>query len=204
VSREFDLDPLGRPLGVSAQDWVESYTYDPIGNQTSAAWPAEAGRAEALGERKYSGTRLLTAGDVRYEYDAAGRTVLRQRKRLSRKPDSWRYEWDALDRLVSALRDAGIPEGAEPIEVDEWVKARGPEWAGSKQIVDENNQPIHYTEETYEHPNGNDLVVFQDNWFGHQNPGEPGYQPPHVHVRPIKDTRNGQVPGAQEHYNYDR
>ncbi|MCH6159953.1 RHS repeat protein [Streptomyces sp. M600PL45_2] len=38
VSREFDLDPLGRPLGVSAQDWAESYTYDPIGNQTSASW----------------------------------------------------------------------------------------------------------------------------------------------------------------------
>ncbi|NLU66988.1 DUF6531 domain-containing protein [Streptomyces sp. HNM0574] len=411
VSREFELDPLGRPLGVSAQDWAESYTYDPIGNQTWAAWPAEAGRSEALGDREYSGTRLFVAGDVHYEYDAAGRTVLRRRKRLSRKPDTWHYEWDALDRLVActtpdgtrwvytydalgrrttkqrlggdgetpveavyftwdgtrlaeehatatgvtttwehdghiplaqyerkhlteeevdsrffaiatdlagtptelfsetgeiswqaratvwgttgwnrdataytplrhpgqyadpetglhhnlyrhydpdaarynspdplglspapnpaawvinpwswldplglescedeipkagrtyeeakadALRDAGIPEGAEPIDVDEWVSARGPEYAGAKQLLNDDGSPIFYTEETYEHPNGNDMVVFQDHWFGHQKPGEDGYQPPHVHVRPFEDTRNGQIPGCEEHYYYDR
>ncbi|WP_443732560.1 HNH/endonuclease VII fold putative polymorphic toxin [Streptomyces marispadix] len=105
---------------------------------------------------------------------------------------------------AEALRDAGIPEGAEPIDVDEWVSARGPEYAGSKQLLNDDGSPIFYTEETYEHPNGNDMVVFQDHWFGHQKPGEDGYQPPHVHVRPFEDTRNGQIPGAQEHYYYDR
>ncbi|MFF4805222.1 HNH/endonuclease VII fold putative polymorphic toxin [Streptomyces sp. NPDC001351] len=70
--------------------------------------------------------------------------------------------------------------------------------------MDENNQPIYYTEEIYEHPNGEDLIVFQDHHFGHQEPGTPGHQPAHVHVRPMDDTRNGQVPGAEEHYYYDR
>jgi hypothetical protein len=102
------------------------------------------------------------------------------------------------------LRDAGIPEGAIPIEVNDYVPATTPEWQGSKQLLDENHQPIYYREETYEHPNGQDLIVFQDHWFGHQKPGEPGYQPSHVHVRPFEDTRNGQIPGAEEHYYYDR
>nr|WP_276607247.1 HNH/endonuclease VII fold putative polymorphic toxin [Streptomyces sp. A1277] len=63
--------------------------------------------------------------------------------------------------------------------------------------MDENHQPIYYREEVYEHPNGNDLIVYQDHWFGHQKPGGPGYQPAHVRVRPFENTRNGQVPGAR-------
>ncbi|MFD7687851.1 DUF6531 domain-containing protein [Streptomyces sp. NPDC059781] len=103
---------------------------------------------------------------------------------------------------ADALRDAGIPEGAVPLEVNNYVSARGPEWQGSPQLM-KDNQPIYYTEEVYEHPNGEDLVVFQDHWFGHQKPGDPGYQPAHVHVRPFEDTRNGQIPGCEEHYYYD-
>ncbi|MFI5685743.1 HNH/endonuclease VII fold putative polymorphic toxin [Streptomyces sp. NPDC051636] len=76
--------------------------------------------------------------------------------------------------------------------------------AGVPTVDDRYHQPIFYTEEVYEHPNGEDLVVFQDHWFGHQKPGEPGYQPAHVHVRPFEDTRNGQIPGCEEHYYYDR
>ncbi|CAG6397862.1 HNH/endonuclease VII fold putative polymorphic toxin [Actinacidiphila cocklensis] len=48
-----------------------------------------------------------------------------------------------------------------------------------------------------------DLITFQDHWTGHRSPGEPGYQRPHVHVRPFDDPRNGQLPGAEEHYYYD-
>ncbi|MGP3775624.1 HNH/endonuclease VII fold putative polymorphic toxin [Streptomyces sp. SDT5-1] len=33
---------------------------------------------------------------------------------------------------------------------------------------------------------------------------ERGHDHAHVHVRPIDDTRNGQIPGAEEHYYYDR
>ncbi|MBN3931771.1 type IV secretion protein Rhs [Streptomyces verrucosisporus] len=408
--RAFNLDPAGRVTAVTAADWSETYAYDAAGNQTSASWPAGHAAADATGKRAYTGTRLTRAGRFRYEYDAAGRTVLRQRVRLSKKPDTWRYEWDAEDRLTTvttpdgtrwrylydplgrriakqrlapdgstvteqvdftwdgpvlveqtttspdlphpvaltwdhdgltplaqterlldpgdqseidrrffaivtdlvgaptelvdetgtvawhtratlwgtttwnrdattytplrfpgqyhdpetglhynyfryydpataryttpdplglapspnpatyvhnphtwtdplglapdyprrslegakaqALRDAGIPEGAEPIEVNDWVPATGPDWQGGKQLLDDNHQPIFYREEYYETPSG-DLIVYQDHWFGHQKPGEPGYQPPHVHVRPFDDPRNGQLPGCEEHYYYD-
>ncbi|SFY50421.1 DUF6531 domain-containing protein [Streptomyces sp. F-1] len=417
--RRFDLDATGRVTAVHAAGWTERYAYDEAGNQTEANWPSAHPGAEATGPRAYQGTRILRAGNVRYEHDALGRITLRQKTRLSRKPDTWRYEWDTEDRLVSvttpdgtrwrytydplgrrtaklrladdgetaleevtftwdgttlceqtttapslphpvtltwdhqglrplsqteritsadtpqeeidsrffaivtdlvgtpnelideqghiawrtrstlwgttawstnsttytplrfpgqyydpetglhynyfrhydpetgryftldplgiapapnpatyvrnpytwadplglapdvcpkvgpfgrdlagakakALSDAGIPEGAAPLEVNEFVPATTPEWQGSKQLMGDDHKPIYYTEEVYEHPNGRDLVVFQDHWFGHQKPGEPGYQPSHVHVRPFEDTRNGQIPGCEEHYYYDR
>lgn len=39
-------------------------------------------------------------GRVRYEHDAQGRVVLRQPARLSAGPATWRYHWDADDRLI--------------------------------------------------------------------------------------------------------
>jgi RHS repeat-associated protein len=107
LSQQIRLDRAGRPLTVTADGWIESYAYDQEGNQTSANWPEKAGRAEARGERTYTGTRIQTAGATRYEYDAAGRMVLRQKRRLSRKPDTWRYEWDAEDRLISCVTPDG-------------------------------------------------------------------------------------------------
>ena len=107
AARHFGLDAAGRPLTVTAEGWTETYAYDTAGNQTAAHWPDAAPHPEARGPRTYDGTRLLEAGRVRYAYDAAGRTVLRQRTRLSRKPETWRYEWDAEDRLVSATTPDG-------------------------------------------------------------------------------------------------
>ncbi|MER6687528.1 polymorphic toxin type 28 domain-containing protein, partial [Streptomyces olivaceoviridis] len=57
--------------------------------------------------RAYTGTRITRAGNVRYEHDALGRITLRQKTRLSRKPDTWRYEWDAEDRLTSVVTPDG-------------------------------------------------------------------------------------------------
>ena len=98
--RALELDSAGRVTTVQAADWSERYAYDPAGNLTDADWPASGATSAALGTRTYTGTELTTAGRVRYEYDAAGRTVLRQVTRLSRKPDTWRYTWDAEDRLT--------------------------------------------------------------------------------------------------------
>ncbi|MGD6745398.1 DUF6531 domain-containing protein [Streptomyces sp. BH106] len=107
ASRRMELDRAGRPLSVTAEGWTESYAYDRAGNQTEAAWPDEAPRTEARGSRAYADTRLLSAGGVRYEYDDAGRMVLRQKRRLSKKPGTWRYEWDAEDHLVSCVTPDG-------------------------------------------------------------------------------------------------
>ncbi|MFI7340177.1 putative T7SS-secreted protein [Streptomyces sp. NPDC050085] len=106
-SRRFDVDRVGRVTAVHAGNWTETYAYDPAGNVTDASWPTEHPGREAIGSRTYVGTRITHAGNVRYEHDQLGRITLRQKPRPSRKPDTWRYQWDAEDRLAEVL----TPEG---------------------------------------------------------------------------------------------
>ncbi|MFD3331053.1 putative T7SS-secreted protein [Streptomyces sp. NPDC058700] len=105
--RRFDLDAAGRVTAVHASDWTERYAYDEAGNQTDASWPSTHPAHSATGARAYEGTRITRAGAVRYEHDDQGRIVLRRKTRLSRKPDTWRYEWDAEDRLTSVTTPDG-------------------------------------------------------------------------------------------------
>ncbi|MER6561661.1 putative T7SS-secreted protein [Streptomyces sp. NPDC001027] len=106
-ARAFDLDQAGRVTAVHAQGWTERYAYDDAGNQTSASWPSRHPGSEATGPRAYTGTRVTRAGDVRFEHDALGRVVLRQKTRLSRKPDTWRYTWDTENRLTRVTTPDG-------------------------------------------------------------------------------------------------
>ncbi|WP_411091195.1 DUF6531 domain-containing protein [Streptomyces sp. 049-1] len=105
--RTFDVDAAGRVTAVSAPGWTEAYAYDETGNQTWASWPEGQSVPEGRGERELLGHRVSRAGSVRYEYDAAGRVTVRRRTRLSRKPDVWRYTWDAEDRLTSVITPDG-------------------------------------------------------------------------------------------------
>ncbi|GFM99381.1 putative T7SS-secreted protein [Streptomyces fulvorobeus] len=107
-TRHFELDTVGRVTAVTGTHWTETYAYDQAGNQTQAAWPVDHPGHEATGERTYTGTRLSRAGRVRYEHDAQGRIVLRQKTHLSRAPETWHYTWDSEDRLTSVT----TPEGA--------------------------------------------------------------------------------------------
>jgi RHS repeat-associated protein len=106
-ARSFGLDAAGRVTSVDGEQWGEQYAYDEAGNLTEADWPDRHPGQEATGARAYSGTRIRHAGGVRYEYDAQGRTILRQKTRLSRKPDTWRYTWDAEDHLTSVVTPDG-------------------------------------------------------------------------------------------------
>ncbi|WP_078587929.1 DUF6531 domain-containing protein [Streptomyces mobaraensis] len=106
--RTFTLDASGRVAAVDAAGWQERYAYDELGNQTYAAWPDTHPSAAARGQRAYSGTRINRAGRVRYEHDREGRVVIRQKIRLSRKPDTWKYTWDAEDRLIGVVTPDGI------------------------------------------------------------------------------------------------
>ncbi|MFE2493920.1 putative T7SS-secreted protein [Streptomyces scopuliridis] len=103
----FDLDTVGRVTTVTAAGWEETYAYDGAGNQTSASWPTSHPGHEAAGPRAYTGTVITRAGGVRYEHDALGRITLRRKTRLSRKPDTWRYAWDAEDHLVAVTTPDG-------------------------------------------------------------------------------------------------
>jgi RHS repeat-associated protein len=104
-NRSFDLDDAGRVTGVRGAGWSERYAYDGAGNVVDAAW--QAAEPDAQGPRTYQGTRLQTAGSLTYRYDAQGRVVMRQRKRLSRKPDTWHFSYNAEDRLTGAVTPDG-------------------------------------------------------------------------------------------------
>jgi RHS repeat-associated protein len=105
--RRLTVNSMGRITAVSGPDWDERYSYDPAGNITIAAWPAPPGPAGSWagtatqGPRQYIGTLITGAGDIRYQHDACGRIIVRQRVRDSRKPDTWHYRWDADDRLTA-------------------------------------------------------------------------------------------------------
>ncbi|MEU8353411.1 RHS repeat-associated core domain-containing protein, partial [Streptomyces sp. NPDC048845] len=106
-TRTFDLDAMGRVTAVNASGWTERYAYDEAGNQTQADWPSLHTAAESTGPRAYTGTVVTRAGTTRYEHDAQGRVTLRQKTRLSRKPDTWHYHWDAEDRLTHVVTPDG-------------------------------------------------------------------------------------------------
>lgn len=103
-TRHFTLDPLGRVTAVTATNWTETYAYDSAGNLTHATTPASP---DCNGPRIADRGVIKSAGRIRYEYDNEGRVVLRQRTRLSRKPDTWRYAWDADDRLTTVTTPDG-------------------------------------------------------------------------------------------------
>ncbi|MDF6022301.1 polymorphic toxin type 30 domain-containing protein [Streptomyces sp. JH34] len=106
-TRHFDLDAAGRVTAVHASGWTERYSYDEAGNQANASWPPAHPAHESTGSRTYTGTNITRAGSTRYEHDAQGRTILRQKARLSRRPATWRYAWDAEDRLTSVTTPDG-------------------------------------------------------------------------------------------------
>ncbi len=104
-TRTVALDDAGRVTAVTAAGWQERYAYDPAGNLTAASWAA--GEPEVQGARRYEGTRIRSAGQYRYEHDAQGRMVLRQRTLHSAKPLTWHYLWDSEDRLVGVRTPDG-------------------------------------------------------------------------------------------------
>ncbi|MEU5597306.1 DUF6531 domain-containing protein [Streptomyces sp. NPDC020298] len=107
--RLYALDPVGRVTGIQADGWQETYAYDQAGNLTHASWPERHPGPETRGPREYSGNRITRAGAMRYEHDGAGRLVLSQQTRLSRKPDTWRFEWNAENQLTTV----STPDGTQ-------------------------------------------------------------------------------------------
>ncbi len=113
-SRRFSVDDAGRVTQVDGDRWAEQYDYDPAGNLASARWsspPARpAGRwlaADVQGPRDRAGTLVTAAGAVTYRHDRQGRVIARQRARLSKRPETWSYEWDADDRLTAVTTPDG-------------------------------------------------------------------------------------------------
>ncbi|WP_285490842.1 RHS repeat-associated core domain-containing protein [Amycolatopsis taiwanensis] len=99
------LDALGRITESRGPAGVERYAYDARGAITAAVWPGAD--PEVQGVREYQGSLVRRAGNVTYDYDERGRVVMRRRKRLSAKPDIWRYAWSPENRLVGVVTPDG-------------------------------------------------------------------------------------------------
>ncbi|MCX5385036.1 RHS domain-containing protein [Streptomyces sp. NBC_00083] len=70
-------------------------------------WPVTARRDTPFG-CAYDEAGRLAAVRGGLGHITQGRVTLRQKQRLSRKPDTWRYAWDPEDRLTSVI----TPDGA--------------------------------------------------------------------------------------------
>jgi YD repeat-containing protein len=101
----FELDALGRVTAVQAPAGAQTHAYDAAGNHSTAHWTTDDG--DAVGAREYTGSLLTQAGRTRYAYDDAGRVILRQRSRLSKKPGAWHYTWNAEDQLIQTVTPDG-------------------------------------------------------------------------------------------------
>ncbi|MDQ0946064.1 RHS repeat-associated core domain-containing protein [Streptomyces sp. V1I1] len=105
--RTYTVDAASRITTVHARGWTEQYAYNTAGDQTHTALPPRAPGQDNTGERGYHGTRITRAGRTRYRYDAQGRLTLRQTNTLSGKTLTWRFTWDAEDRLTHAETPTG-------------------------------------------------------------------------------------------------
>ncbi|GAB3447151.1 DUF6531 domain-containing protein [Actinophytocola sediminis] len=103
--RSFDLDLFGRVTAVRGPQWQEDYAYNEAGAVSAARWPGQD--SDLHGPREYAGNAVTTAGGVRFVRDQQGRVVLRQRKRLSAKPATWRFTWTTSDRMAGVTTPDG-------------------------------------------------------------------------------------------------
>ncbi|MDT0266982.1 DUF6531 domain-containing protein [Streptomyces sp. DSM 44915] len=101
------LDDAGRVTEVTGPDVQETYSYDVWGNQTSAHWDLDIA-AESAGPRDFDGQSLIRAGSTTYVYDKAGRVCVKTKAPSTGEQATWRYSWDAENRLTTAV----TPDGA--------------------------------------------------------------------------------------------
>lgn len=114
--RAYDVDPAGRVTTVSGNDGpTERYSYDPLGNITSAArifptpgsadLPVDPGLpaappSEPAAQHEYENNLLVGDGRSHYDYDRAGRLVRKATPHPNRPPDTWHFRYDGFDRLT--------------------------------------------------------------------------------------------------------
>ncbi|WP_432003457.1 RHS repeat-associated core domain-containing protein [Streptomyces sioyaensis] len=106
--RAISRDGAGRIVAVQADRGDEQYEYTATGDQSSATWPSYLPGQAAVGERVYRGSLISRAGRTHYRHDEQGRLLTRQRTSLSGKTSTWRYKWNAEDRLTAVTTPKGL------------------------------------------------------------------------------------------------
>ncbi|MEV6769833.1 putative T7SS-secreted protein [Nocardia sp. NPDC051030] len=124
--RDYTLDAIGRVTALANNgSLTTAYSYDPLSNITSVESPGTSRtsdadatdvpatkssveqRNSATNRREYHRNLLIRDGRTRYHYDPAGRLVRKVTTRLSRKPDTWHYTYNAFDQLTEVRTPDG-------------------------------------------------------------------------------------------------
>lgn len=97
------MTQAGYPSAAPYNGEVHTWTYDGIGNRTSAAVNGTPTSYTYLtnGSNPLNGQRLQSDGVSTYTYDANGNTLTR-----TGTPGSFTFGWDAQDRLTSIAGSA--------------------------------------------------------------------------------------------------
>lgn len=95
---EYGYDSAGRADRITSGGREIAFTHDAAGRELERVFGGSLTLASGWDEAGRICAQHLTVG---------GRALMRQRTRLSRKPDTWRYEWDAEDRLVAVVTPDG-------------------------------------------------------------------------------------------------
>ncbi|EFE9101454.1 type IV secretion protein Rhs, partial [Escherichia coli] len=103
--REYRLDRNGQVTAVTASgtglgygEGDESYGYDSCGYLKAQS--AGRHRISEETDQYAGGHRLKQARNTQYDYDAAGRMVIRTKHRDGYRPETERFRWDSLDQLT--------------------------------------------------------------------------------------------------------
>ncbi|MGK5090248.1 HNH/endonuclease VII fold putative polymorphic toxin [Bdellovibrionota bacterium FG-2] len=98
-----------------------------------------------------------------------------------------------------AKNDAKIPMLQQPFQIRKTPLTD----RSGKAIIGIDGRPILTREYLYQQESGK-IIVIQEHSLGHQfGEGGKGDQKAHFNIRPIEDTRNGEVKGTLPHYSYE-
>ncbi|MFF2082373.1 RHS repeat-associated core domain-containing protein [Nocardia sp. NPDC058176] len=112
--RDYIIDAIGRITHIATPNVgvTEHYAYDDLSNITLVEVPARAASSEQhenavptpepdySAHLEYRNNLLTRSGRNRYHYDDAGRLVRRTKTRISRKPLTWHYRYNAFNQLI--------------------------------------------------------------------------------------------------------
>ncbi|GKT27140.1 RHS repeat-associated core domain-containing protein [Acidovorax sp. SUPP3334] len=101
------------------------------------------------------------------------------------------------DALRQAKRDAGVPNSQQPKKI---TRENLDDGNGNK-IFDAKGRPVTAREYHYVSKDGKPVVI-QEHSLGHTKATKGHGMEPHFNVRPVTNTRTGDVAGTHGHYNF--
>lgn len=101
------------------------------------------------------------------------------------------------DALRQAKRDAGVPNSQHPQKI---TRDQLDDGKGNK-ILNSQGKPVTAREYHYTTKDGKPIII-QEHSRGHTKATAGHGAEPHLNVRPVTNTRTGDVPGTHGHYNF--